>query len=104
MRLLIRNGLIFTAAVSAFAQGGFRGPGWYQITNLRSGKSLALAPDSRGVIQFTPRDSEDQAWMIEPAPGGLFFIRNGVNGQALQPTSGEKSAPVVTAPFDGQPG
>jgi hypothetical protein len=88
----------------AFAQGGFSGPGWYQITNLRSGRSLALAPDQRAVLQFSPRDAEEQAWIIEPGPGGFFFIRNGVNGGALQPTSGDRSAIVVTAPFDGQPG
>ncbi len=106
-RFPIRYGLVAAAAMCgiAFAQGGFTGPGWYQITNLKSGRSLGLAPDSRAVLQFAPRDSEEQAWLIEPAPGGgLFFIRNGVNGQALQPTSGERSAQVVTAPFDGQPG
>ena len=87
-----------------FAQGGFTGPGWYRITNLKSGRSLALAPDMRAVVQLSPRDSEDQAWLIDPAPGGMFFIRNGVNGNALQPTSGDRSAQVVAAPYNGQPG
>src|SRR5579862_2058835 len=100
------------AAVAAFfgtqkptlAQGGFTGPGWYQITNLKSGKSLALAPDMRAVVQLNPQNAENQAWMIEPVQGGLFAIRSGVTGNALQPTSGERNAPVVTAVFDGQPG
>ena len=97
-------GTLFGTAKAAFAQGGFQGPGWYQIVNLQSGRSLALAPDMRGVIQVMPRDSEDQAWLVDPAPGGAFFIRSGISGAALQPTSGERSAIVVAAPFDGQPG
>lgn len=104
-----RYGLMVAVALcgtetAAFAQGGFAGPGWYQITNLKSGRSLALAPDMRSVVQFMPRDSEDEAWLIEPGPGGALFIRSGVNGNALQPTSGDRSAIVVAAPYDGQPG
>jgi hypothetical protein len=109
VHIAIGYGIVAVAAVcgtegAAFAQGGFTGPGWYQISNLQSGRSLALAPDLRAVVQMMPRDSEDQAWLIEPAQGGLVFIRTGITGNALQPTSGERSAPVVAAPFDGQPG
>ncbi len=99
---MVVTAIVSVVVAGAFAQGGFSGPGWYEITNLKSGKSLALAPDLRSVVQMAPGETEGQAWIVDPGPGGTFYIRNGVNGNALQPTSGGKSAPVVTAPFDGR--
>jgi Protein of unknown function (DUF3011)/Ricin-type beta-trefoil lectin domain-like len=88
---------------AAVAQGGFEGPGWYQITNLKSGKALALDRDLSSVVQFPPSAMEFQAWFFQPADPGYFFIRNGVNGNALEPTAGQNSSPVLAAPFRGTP-
>jgi Protein of unknown function (DUF3011)/Ricin-type beta-trefoil lectin domain-like len=86
---------------AALAQGGFDGPGWYQITNLKSGKALALDRDLSSVVQFPPSAMEFQAWLFQPANPGYFFIRNGVNGNTLEPTAGANSSPVLAAPFRG---
>ena len=88
---------------AALAQGGFDGPGWYQITNVKSGKALALDRDLSSVVQFPPSVMEFQAWLFQPADPGYFFIRNGVNGNALEPTAGQNSSPVLAAPFHGTP-
>jgi hypothetical protein len=87
----------------AWAQGGFDGPGWYQITNVKSGKALALDRDMSSVVQFPPSAMEFQAWFFDPAEPGYFFIRNGVNGNALEPTAGNNSSLVLAAPFHGTP-
>jgi hypothetical protein len=92
--------LAAAAALPALAQGGFAGPGWYQITNEKTHQSLTLAPDGRGVMQAPARGGDDQAWIFEPAPTG-FFIRSARNGFALEPTAGQNSSPVLAAPFHG---
>ena len=104
----VRNGffitaLVCTASIPTWAQGGFAGPGWYQITNVKTGGSLTLAPDGRSVVQEPPRGNENQVWAFEPAQGGFFFIRNGGNGFALEPTAGQNSSIVLAAPFHGGP-
>lgn len=88
---------------AALAQGGFGGPGWYQITNVKSGKALSLDRDMSSVVQFSPSNMEFQAWRLQPANPGYFFIRNGLNGNALEPTSGGNSSIVLAAPFRGTP-
>jgi hypothetical protein len=86
----------------AFAQGGFDGPGRYEITNLKSGKVLDLdRNDQTTVIQFSARQTDNQVWRVERGPEGSFFIRNVMNGKALQVTSNSKSSPVICGRFDG---
>src|ERR1017187_1954671 len=90
------------ASWSLFAQGGFNGPGRYQITNIKSGKVLDLdRNDQTTVIQFSSRGTDNQTWDIRPGPGGFFFIRNGMNGNALDAGSGRNSEPLRGIPFTG---
>jgi len=85
-----------------FGQGGFSGPGRYEIMNVKSGKVLDLdRNDQTTVIQFSPRGTDNQSWQIQPAGGGFFFLRNGMNGFALDAGSGGKSEPVRGIPFNG---
>lgn len=101
IRLMLPAALLL-GSMSLFGQGGFAGPGWYEITNLKSGKALSLDfNDSSSVTQYAAQNSENQSWIFEPAQGGFFFIRNGVNGNALEPTAGNNSAVVLAAPFHG---
>ncbi|HEV2688737.1 MAG TPA: DUF3011 domain-containing protein [Bryobacteraceae bacterium] len=87
-----------------FGQGGFAGPGRYEIMNLKSGKVLDLdRNDQTTVIQFSPRGSENQSWDIRPAGGGAFYLRNGMNGFALDAGGGGRSEPVRGVPFNGGP-
>jgi hypothetical protein len=47
----------------AGAQGGFNGPGRYEITNVKSGKVLDLdRNDQTSVIQFSSRGTDNQVW------------------------------------------
>ncbi len=87
---------------SLWAQGGFDGPGRYEITNLKSGKVLDLdRNDQTTVIQFSSRGTDNQAWEIRPAGGGFFFIRNAMNGFALDAGGAENSIQVRGVPFNG---
>lgn len=84
------------------AQGGFDGPGRYEITNLKSGKTLTLERnDETSVLQFGARGGDDQTWDVRPGPDGFFFLRNGMNGYALDAGGGGKSEPVRAVPFNG---
>ena len=103
MHVLLSILLSMVLASAALAQGGFTGPGWYQIVNVRSGKALSLDRDMSTVTQFPPSNMEFQAWIIDPADPGFFFIRNGLNGNALEPTAGANSSIVLGAPFQGTP-
>lgn len=90
----------FVFAAAAFGQGGFNGPGRYEIQNLKSGRVLDLdRNDQTTVIQFSSRGTENQSWFIQPAERGLFFIRNGMNGNALTAVENGNSAPVQGLPF-----
>jgi hypothetical protein len=102
-KLLLGCLLPLALVPAALTQGGFSGPGWYQITNVKSGKALSLDRDMSSVVQFPPSVMEFQAWHFEPADPGFFFIRNGVNGNALEPTAGTKSSVVLAPPFQGTP-
>lgn len=87
-----------------FGQGGFSGPGRYEIMNIKSGKVLDLdRNDQTTVIQFSPRGTDNQVWYIQPGPDGRFFFRNGMNGNALTALGGNGS-PVQGTPFRGDPG
>ena len=87
-----------------FAQGGFDGPGRYEITNLKSGKILDLdRNDQTSVIQFSPRGTDNQRWEIQPAGGGFFYFRNSMNGKVLEISRNSNSAPLVCGRYDGNP-
>jgi hypothetical protein len=89
---------------SAWAQGGFGGPGRYQITNLKSGKSLDLdRNDQTTVIQFAYRNTDNQQWDFQPAEQGYYYILNGMNGKALEASGNANSAPLVCGRFDRRP-
>ena len=71
----------------AWAQGGFSGAGRYEITNLKSGKVLDLdRNDQTSVIQFSARGTDNQVWDIEAAGSGFYYLRNAMNGNALETT------------------
>ena len=60
-KLLLGCLLPLALVLVAFTQGGFAGPGWYQITNVKSGKALSLDRDMSSVVQFPPSVMEFQA-------------------------------------------
>ena len=84
------------------AQGGFDGPGRYEITNVKSGKVLDLDRNNQTtVIQFSSRGTDNQTWFVRPAGEGYFFLRNGMNGYALDAAGGDNTVPVQGMPFTG---
>ncbi len=91
--------------MEARAQGGFNGPGRYEITNLRSGKVLDLdRNDQTSVIQLSSRGTDNQVWEIRAAGGGFYSLRNVKNGNALEPGgTGNNTRVRATARFDGRP-
>jgi hypothetical protein len=94
----------FTAAVEVGAQGGFNGPGRYEISNVRSGKVIDLDRNNQtSVIQFSARNTDNQQWDVVPAEPGFWFLRNARNGAALEAQGNANSTPVRAAPFTGSP-
>ena len=88
----------------AFGQGGFNGPGRYEIANLQSGKVLDLdRNDQTTVIQFSPRGADNQTWDVVPADGGYYVLRNGMNGNALEVVDSRNSSPLRGTRFHGGP-
>jgi len=101
-RTIILAALAVTLSAPGWSQGGFRGPGRYIITNVRSGKVLDLdRNDQTTVLQFSSRGTENQAWEIRPAREGFFFIRNMMNGYALTAVDERNGAPLQGTPFNG---
>ena len=93
--------LIGAIAAFACAQGGFNGPGRYEIANLKSAKVLDLdRNDQTTVIQFSSRGTDNQRWDVEPADGGFVFFRNSMNGKALQPVRSGNGAELICARFE----
>ena len=89
----------------AGAQGGFSGPGRYEITNSKSGKVLDLdRNDQTSVMQFSSRGSDNQAWEVRAAGGGFYSLRNVMNGNALEAVGTSNSTPVRATRFDGRSG
>ena len=89
--------------VPLLAQGGFDGPGRYEITNVKSGKVLDLDRNNQTtVIQYSSRGTDNQTWFIRPAGDGYFYLRNGMNGYALDADGGDNTTPVEGAPFTGR--
>ena len=97
--------LALSMPYQASAQGGFNGPGRYQITNLKSGKVLDLDRNNQtSVIQFSSRGTDNQVWDIRAAGGGYYSLRNGMNGNALEATGTNNSTPVRATRYDGRAG
>jgi len=96
--------MLLLGAGLAAGQGSFTGPGRYEIENLKSGKMLDLdRNDQTTVIQFGARGTDNQRWDFEPGDGGLWFIRNAMNGKALQIVRDANSAQVICNRFDRGP-
>jgi len=92
------------APFHAQAQGGFNGPGRYEVANVHSGKVLDLDRNNQTtVIQFSTRNTDNQQWDIVPAEPGFWFFRNGMSGAALQAMGPGNSTPVRGMPFTGSP-
>ncbi len=90
---------------TAGAQGGFNGPGRYQITNLKSGKVLDLdRNDQTSVIQSYLRGTDSQVWEIRTANSGFYYLRNTMTGNALEAVGTRNSTPVRAAGFSGDSG
>ena len=104
MKTFVTGIVLLCAAMPAFSQGGFNGPGVYEITNLQSKRLLAIDMNDRtSVVQLAPRNDDSESWVIEPGPAGSLFIRSAINGRALQVTSDAKNSHVVCARFDRSP-
>jgi hypothetical protein len=89
----------------ATAQGGFNGPGQYEIINVKSGKVLELdRNDETRVIQFASRGTNNQVWEIRTASGGFYTLRNAMNGNALEAVGTRNGTPVQATVFDGRSG
>jgi len=102
MRVSMRLSLCLAlAAVSGFAQGGFNGPGRYEITNLKSGRSMGVDRDS--VVQFSGQGSANLEWDVETAGGGYYMFRSVGNGMALDAAGESNSTPLQTRPYSGSP-
>ena len=95
--------VVFIASMATLlAQGGFNGPGRYEITNIKSLKVLDLDRNNQTmVIQFSSRGTDNQTWFIQPAGNGYFYLRNGMNGYALDAGYAGNSTPVQGVPFSG---
>jgi hypothetical protein len=104
MKTFVTGIVLLCAAMPAFSQGGFNGPGAYQIVNVKSGRFMALDNNDRTtVVQLAQRSEDSEIWITEPGPAGSFFLRSALNGRALQVTSNSKSTPVVCGRYDGSP-
>ena len=87
----------------AGAQGGFNGPGRYEITNSKFGKVFDLdLNDQTRLMQFSWRGTDNQAGEIQAAGGGLFSLRNGMNGNALEAVGNSNATPVRATRYDGR--
>src|ERR1017187_390582 len=87
-----------------WAQGGFNGPGRYEISNVRSGKVIDLDRNNQtSVIQFSARNTDNQQWDIVPAEPRFWYFRNAMNGAALEQVGPGNSTPVRGMPFTGSP-
>lgn len=100
-------GIALTSCLSfqVGAQGGFNGPGRYEIGNAKSGKVLDLdRNDQTSVIQFSSRGTNNQIWNIQSAGGEYYSLRNVMNGKALEAMGTRNSTPVRATPFDSRSG
>lgn len=87
----------------ALSQGGFNGPGRYEITNVKSGKVIDLdRNDQTSVIQFASRGTNNQVWNIRAAGGGFYSLQNAMNGNALEAVGTNNSTQVKATRSDGR--
>jgi len=101
---MTKLGLLLLVSLAAFAQGGFRGPGRYEIYSPLSRKVLDMDRNDRStIIQFESRRTDNQVWDISDAGGGFYYIRNGMNGYALAVRDNRNSTPLVAEPFNNAP-
>ena len=87
------------------AQGGFGGPGLYEIANVKSGKLLDLDHGSPNrVIQLASegRAADSQVWDVRPAGEGYYALLNRSNGMALEAGGRRNSTPVQAVRFSGE--
>ena len=104
-RLSLAAGILCAVCLPhpAAAQGGFNGPGRYEIINVHSGKVLDLdRNDQTTVIQFSARGTDNQVWEIESAGAGFYSLRSSMNGNALEAAGTGNSAPLHATRFDGR--
>ncbi len=88
----------------ARGQGGFSGPGRYEIANVNSGKVIDLDRNNQTtVIQFSSRNTDNQQWDVAAAGDGYWFFRNAMNGAALEAMDNRNSTPLRGTPFTGVP-
>jgi hypothetical protein len=103
--VVIAAGIVWALCLpyKASAQGGFDGPGRYEIVNLKSGKVLDMdRNDQTSVIQFSSRGTDNQVWEIRPSGDpGFYYLRNAMNGNALEADGTRNSTPVRATRFDG---
>ena len=86
----------------AGAQGGFNGPGKYEIANVKSGKVIEVDRSNQtSVIQFSSQGTADQAWEIRSAGSGFYYLQNAMNGNALETAGTRNSTPVRATRFSG---
>lgn len=86
------------------AQGGFTGPGQYEIVNVNSGKVLELNQnDQTSVLQFPSQGGNNQGWDIRSAGSGYYYLQNTMNGNALEAAGNNNSKPVRASRFTGKP-
>jgi hypothetical protein len=99
-----RTLLLVLASMALMAQGGFRGPGQYEIYAPLSRKVLDMdRNDRRTIIQYESRHTDNQTWDIVDAGGGFYFIRNVMNGNALAVADDRNSSPLIAEPFNNSP-
>jgi hypothetical protein len=99
MKRIVAGIIALAATQVAFAQGGFNGPGRYQIINLKSNRAISVDRDGRTVVQLSPR-GDNSEWIVEPGPAGSWFFRIAMNGRALQITSNDKSTTLAVGRFE----
>jgi hypothetical protein len=92
------------AAATLCAQGGFQGPGRYEITNVDSGKVIDLdRNDQTTVIQYSSRGTDNQTWEVRPAGSGFYYLVNAMNGYALDAGPARNSTPLRGMPLNSSP-
>ncbi len=89
MKLLV---LTVLTLAPVFAQGGFQGPGRYQIRNIETQKTLDLGGDR--LVQGPFTNSSTQNWDVEPAARDVYYIRNVGERCALESSQDRKGSPV----------
>ena len=102
--VVVAAGIVWALCLpyKADAQGGFNGPGRYEISNVKSGKVLDLdRNDQTSVVQFSSRGTDNQAWDIQPASSGFYYLRNTTNGSALEAVGTANSTPVRATRYSG---